>query len=533
MKKTYALAILLLCCINVALSAQKSAEEYYKAYAQLKSENKEIEALVPLRNAADLGHAEAQYQVGNFYYYNQSDTKEAFTWFTKSAEQGHANAQFELGLMYSSGEGTERNEEKAILWYSKAAAQGGLDAAFNLTLIYSNVQDWPNAFKYGKLAAEQGLDKAQVMLSNMYFYGLGVEADSIQGITWLKKAAEQDLDDAQAYLGYYYFYGHHVKQDYNEAIAWLNKAVLNNSGMAQCLLGRAFEYGNGVPSNIHTAISWYTKSICTGFEPAEECMGFLLLEADTLGLSNDEKKEGLALLTKMARNNHPCASFFIGAFRLKGILSEVNTEDGLRLISKSAEDGYTLAQFTLAACYKISEYVERDTTTSRQWLNITERKAKGIYIEAFTRFFSKKNFNYLLRVLNSPTSELLSYIAPYKKARIFRYGEDGIEKNLTESMMYYEIAASQGDKNAQYELGAIYETGEGEIVKDYTKAFKYYTLAAEQGFDEAQYHLGWLYENGLGCTKNINQAKAWYRKANRIYHGAALERLIELQKSGL
>ena len=56
------------------------------------------------------------------------DINEAVEWWQKAAEQGLAEAQFNLGNCYYWGEGVAKDNEKALKWYQKAAAQGNEDA---------------------------------------------------------------------------------------------------------------------------------------------------------------------------------------------------------------------------------------------------------------------------------------------------------------------------------------------------------------------------------------------------------------------
>ena len=42
----------------------------------------------------------------------------------QAAEQGHADAQYNLGLMYDRGDGVPENDAEAVKWYRMAAEQG-------------------------------------------------------------------------------------------------------------------------------------------------------------------------------------------------------------------------------------------------------------------------------------------------------------------------------------------------------------------------------------------------------------------------
>ena len=53
---------------------------------------------------------------------------EAAKWFRKAAEQGHAESQFDLGLLYTNGEGVDKDHKEAVKWLRKAAKQGHVNA---------------------------------------------------------------------------------------------------------------------------------------------------------------------------------------------------------------------------------------------------------------------------------------------------------------------------------------------------------------------------------------------------------------------
>ena len=87
-------------------------------------------SVAELLNAAELGDAAAQYELGNMYYTGRDvpwDRHKALQWYKKSADHGYAAAQLTLGIMYSSGDsdsGVPKDDSKAIEWYQKAAEQG-------------------------------------------------------------------------------------------------------------------------------------------------------------------------------------------------------------------------------------------------------------------------------------------------------------------------------------------------------------------------------------------------------------------------
>jgi TPR repeat protein len=123
------------------------------------------------RNTAQLandGDAQAQFWLGFKLAYD--GTAESFSkagqWYRKAAEQGHALAQFNLGVMYSRGQGVERDRDLASFWITKAAERGDCGAQYMLGMNHNRLsldqqpakaaESRIEAFKWLQLAAAQG-----------------------------------------------------------------------------------------------------------------------------------------------------------------------------------------------------------------------------------------------------------------------------------------------------------------------------------------------------------------------------------------
>jgi TPR repeat protein len=86
-------------------------------------------------------------------------------------------------------------------------------------------QDYEEAAKWFRLAAEQGNAEAQFTLARQYAHGEGVPQDYKEAVKWYRLAAEQGDADAQVNLGILYVIGHGVPQDYVQAHTWFNLAA--------------------------------------------------------------------------------------------------------------------------------------------------------------------------------------------------------------------------------------------------------------------------------------------------------------------
>ena len=72
----------------------------------------------------------------------------------------------------------------------------------------------------------------------------------------------------------------------------------------------------------------------------------------------------------------------------------------------------------------------------------------------------------------------------------YRYGEYGLEKDVTKAIELWERAAELGDTDAHYNLGCLYREGK-DVEKDTAKAIQHCEAAAVKGNAAARYNLGW------------------------------------------
>jgi len=64
---------------------------------------------------------------------------------------------------------------------------------------------------------------SQSSLGFRYTSGDGVKQDYAEAVRWWRMAAEQGKADAQSSLGYMYDQGNGVQQDYAQAVRWSQK----------------------------------------------------------------------------------------------------------------------------------------------------------------------------------------------------------------------------------------------------------------------------------------------------------------------
>lgn len=106
-----------------------------------------------------------------------------------------------------------------------------------------------------------------------YHYGDGVRQDYAEAVRWYRKAAEEGHATAQCALGNRYSFGEGVPQDYAQAVHWYRKAAEQGQANAQYNLAFYYEKGRGVPQDYEQAAHWYRKAAGQGITAAQERLG--------------------------------------------------------------------------------------------------------------------------------------------------------------------------------------------------------------------------------------------------------------------
>jgi hypothetical protein len=154
-------------------------------------------------------HLATCYHAGNMGLV-QSD-KKAAKLYKRAAELGNTEAMVNLGWLYGRGHGVKLDPKKKTQLYRMAAdlgnAYGQLNLALDLNEIVSDEEGRDpthapslEATKYFRLAAEQGLAKAQWKLAVRLWQGWGATVNRQESTCWAARAAVQGQEEAVSYF---------------------------------------------------------------------------------------------------------------------------------------------------------------------------------------------------------------------------------------------------------------------------------------------------------------------------------------------
>jgi TPR repeat protein len=121
--------LLLFTVLSLAAVSIKAAEPVTQSF----SHTVYMQPYSKLRQAAEQGDAQAQYDLAYLYYKSGSDPeilgvkrsdRLAAHWYGEAAMQGHASAQYNMAVLHLQGHGVERDAIVAYAWLMQAAANG-------------------------------------------------------------------------------------------------------------------------------------------------------------------------------------------------------------------------------------------------------------------------------------------------------------------------------------------------------------------------------------------------------------------------
>jgi TPR repeat protein len=408
----------------------------------------------------------------------------------------------------------------------QAAQTNDVTAQYYLGRIYwdgiSVDQDYDEAVKYFRLAAERGFGAAQNTLGWAYNKGLGVPEDLVEAVKWYHKAADQGNTQAEINLAWLYAQGSYgpnvvtnygpgvlvrsggIAPDHELAETWMRKAVDLNTAAGQYYLGNLIENEmaiydqsgqeslEGDDSRSVDAAEWLRKAAEQGYAQAQYELGDMYNNGK---LGDDQRSNCIPWLLKAAAQGNVKAQSEVGDLPQHYPGNPLlKTVDNISTLRQSAEQGDLNAQFQLAKRFQYGVGVQKDPAEAFKWMRMAA---------------------------NNDTPSSLVGDAIYCLADMYEKGE-GTTQDIAQAHQLFFEAAGPGFRQplAAFRVGQMYEKGDGVPQDDHT-AMMYYCNdqqppdhpvypAGYAPADEAVESLLRLWAQGRGFPNEEDKAKHNY-----------------------
>ncbi len=436
-----------------------------------------------------------------------------------------AYAQNNLGSWYYKGKGVKQDYAEAARWFRKAADQGNAIAQSNFASQYEEgkgvKQDYAEAARWYRKAADQGKAIAQSNLASQYEEGKGVKQDYAEAARWYRKAADQGNAIAQSNLADLYSEGKGVRQDDAEALKWYRKAADQGEFYSQIALGDMYNLGRGVRKDYDAAKKWFqlAEANPSADEDNKETANERIRELHDFKYKDIRHVRVLAEKGDWEAQLGMAEKYRIGFSGLK-----INLEESEKWLLKGANQGVVEAQLLLGKAY-LSVYGDfnslKNIEKSIFWLRKAAAQGSAEAAEELCSAYRESGETNTKHMSEAVTCFRVhiargSSMSAMTLAEIYLYDY----KNPSETAKWLDKAAEMGNIVAQEIVADCYESVPPSVELhfclgkklDYSEAANWYRKAADQGSELAQYKLGDLYIQGKGVLQDDAMAMRWYRK---------------------
>ena len=208
--------------------------------------------------------ADTSHNAENIEFDRNLDYDDAY----RLAMQGDPVSQYLLGQMYDYGSGVSQNYYEAFRWYKQAADAGNVAAMNSVGNMYEYGQgvnqDIELAIYWYQRAAAGGNAWAKANLGDMYRKGKGVAIDYAKAWKLVREADALGSARAASIIGVMYLYGQGVSQNDIEAFRWTKKGADGGDDVALFNLGWMYDNGRGINQDFNKAAQFYLKAANLG-----------------------------------------------------------------------------------------------------------------------------------------------------------------------------------------------------------------------------------------------------------------------------
>ncbi len=286
--------------------------------------------------------------------------QKAFALYQKAADLGHVDAQNQVGKYLFEGRGVAPDPEAALVWLRAAAQAGNPEHVFDLAVaLEANGLPEEAAALYQQAAASDHLD-AIVSLGVLHQNGTGLPQDYQKAFALYVIAADAGHARAQNNLGLLFVRGHGVPQDYAQAVALFTASAEQGLTQAMTNLGVMYDNGFGVPQNDATAAQWYRL----GGRGMAGRQSSPIYDARLAPPPNTDA--GRIATLDAARLGDPVAQYLAGWLLLERA-EPGDIQTAAQWFTAAAADGHVVSMANLARLHFLGQGVLQDYVTGQMW----------------------------------------------------------------------------------------------------------------------------------------------------------------------
>lgn len=233
-----------------------------------------------------------------------------------------------------------------------------------------------------------------------------------------------------------------------------------------------------------------------------------------LGMAKDSRL-AVDWFKRGERGGHAPSMVALGTMYLHGDGVVENKVQALRLFRNAEQKGEPLGTFRLGLCYERGTGVEQDYTLAvKHFHEASEKGCSAAHVHLASLYnrgvMVERNIEECVRLLKLGAHKGHS-VAAYRLAVRFESG-DGVPRDINEALRLFKQSAMDGNRSALFKMGEMYQTGR-YVKKDLKKTAEFYSLSAQAGSARAQWRLAWCFEHGHGINRNFVKALHYYIKA--------------------
>jgi TPR repeat protein len=521
----------------VLLSTPVALAQFHLSFGPGIDRNITPEQMAKLTERSDKGDAEAEFQLGNYYFLGiaqQKDPLRAIELWKKASDQNFEPAEVNLAQMYLYGFGVQRDPKHAIEMLEKAASQQkSIRACLTLSYIYGTGNgigsDQGAGMKWTEKAAELGDVESQYTMGRSFSDGDGVPEDDVQSIYWYRLAAangdvrakravagmemggvgtapdpvdafrrfrelaDDDEDyDSQWQVGLAYARGKGINRDPVQAVEWLEKAAAGRTHAIE--LGDLYVSGQLVPKNETKAVYWYGRDSDSPW--AAYKLGRLYEMGH--GVPQDYVKAA-EFYGRAADQRNPPARLALAKLYANGLGVAKDMNKALDLAQKAADRRLSEVEFEVAVDYSASRGVPQDGSMAALWFRKAAAHDDGLAQRDLANMYVKGE--------GLAADSESAYVWFYISADHYG-GVKGEAEHIATSLSPEKLKAAQQRcddlEKTRAQRGGYYEAPPPSISELQKKA--------EAGDTESMYQLGYALGKGAGLPSNPGEALLWYEK---------------------